>query len=365
VVIANEELICEDRSEHLSAIVVEATMPNVLIQIEQPFEPIVERFHGLASPCIQSFGSTAPEVLSTLKSPPMWLVTRRRNCRLCLSFAAATILGTKKTPTGSPIIFVVLDPLGNPVAVITAIGQHAVCFLGKIADFFVEGLRFLRAGGIDRSQPWENGAASRGADDHLKTVALHPAIVLRTAPSAFLIDSMKPFGDAACLSITLMPPWASGSHQAFVYGNNLRIGHAFRDGFFTLQRNGCAKQMVCSSIPTKKRAPRGEAFPSGSLSNQPSVRFIRDETKLGRFALLVFEHSDHNQQSYEPIRDVGLGSRPRPWTLAFGFPQQWDGHFHQRLQARACRGTFSHPWDLQGLPFPCGKRNITTGVPCA
>lgn len=49
VVVADEQLVGEQRRQELGAIVVEAAMPDSLVQLEQILEPIVEWFHRQAA----------------------------------------------------------------------------------------------------------------------------------------------------------------------------------------------------------------------------------------------------------------------------------------------------------------------------
>lgn len=49
VVVADEQLVGEQRCQQLGAIVVEAAVPDFVIQLEQILEPIVERFHRQAA----------------------------------------------------------------------------------------------------------------------------------------------------------------------------------------------------------------------------------------------------------------------------------------------------------------------------
>ena len=126
-------------------------MPNLMIQLEQSFEPFVERLDRLAAAGIQAFSAMALEVFPALKSALMLLVARcRRYLRAMLT--AATILGTEKSSARAAVFFIVFDPFAEAVAVVAAVGKYVVRFFVKIIDFLVESAKFFRAGGIRRSQ---------------------------------------------------------------------------------------------------------------------------------------------------------------------------------------------------------------------
>ena len=53
MIVAQQQLVTEQCGEYLRAIVRQATMPHLLVQLESRFEPVVERFDALASSSIQ------------------------------------------------------------------------------------------------------------------------------------------------------------------------------------------------------------------------------------------------------------------------------------------------------------------------
>jgi hypothetical protein len=56
VVVANQQLIGKDSGQQLSTVVVESAVPDVFVDLKEGFEPLVERFHGLATSSIQASG---------------------------------------------------------------------------------------------------------------------------------------------------------------------------------------------------------------------------------------------------------------------------------------------------------------------
>jgi len=164
----------------------------------------------------------------------------------------------------------------------------------------------------------------------------------------------------------LVPQRPARGNQAFVHGHNLRIGRPFVNGLFALQTDGFAEQPMHPLIAAEKRAPRGKIVATGRCGDYSPGRFVAEKPELGRFTLSSFQHSDHNQHADQPIGNMRFCSRPRPWASAFGLSQQRCGHPHQCLQARACRGTCTHPWVLLGrLTLLRGRKSITPGGPCA
>ena len=64
-VVQHEGLVNKDRSEDLGCVVVEPSMPDAVVKIEEILEPLVERFNSLASTPTQLFSErTAEEQLA-------------------------------------------------------------------------------------------------------------------------------------------------------------------------------------------------------------------------------------------------------------------------------------------------------------
>src|SRR5713101_9978274 len=149
LVVTHEKLVGEDGRQNLCAVVVEASMPNAVIQFEEPFEPFVERFDCLAAACIQTLSFSTLEKLLARQASPMGLIARFRRLIGRRLLVAAAVFRAQKTPTRSLALLVVLDVLAQLIAVVTAVGQHIVGFLREFLDLVGKGLRFLRTSRID------------------------------------------------------------------------------------------------------------------------------------------------------------------------------------------------------------------------
>src|SRR5579859_6509890 len=201
LVVTHEKLVGEDGRQNLGAVVVEASMPNAVIQFDKSFEPVVERLDCLATACIQTLSFTTLEKLLTRQASPMRLIAwfgRLASRRL---LAATAVFRAQKTPTRPLALRVVLQVLAQLIAVVTAVGQHIGGFLRQFLDLVGKGLRFLRARRIDRGRQREDGASARGRDNHFKAVALHPTVVLRITPRALAIHAVQPFGNTVVLPV--------------------------------------------------------------------------------------------------------------------------------------------------------------------
>ena len=250
-------------------------MPNLMIQLEQSFEPFVERFDRLAAAGIQAFSATAFEVLPALKSPLMLFVAR---CREIPPGNACCRDDSRDKE--------IVGPCGGLLRRTRSARRGRCCrsrcrpstwsvFSGRSSIFSSKVRNSFALAVSAEANSGKTVLSARGGHHHLKTVALHPAVVLRITPSAFLIHPVKPLGDASGLTIAFVPQRAVGRHQTLIHGNNLRIGHAFRNGLFALQLDRRAEQLVCPPVAAEKRAPRGKIVPSGSLGNQSTGSVCR------------------------------------------------------------------------------------------
>src|SRR5215470_16499324 len=116
VVVAHEQLVAEECCQHLRAVVVEAAMPDAMVQLEQAFEPVVERLDGLAAAGVQPFSSATLEELPSRQASPMGFIARRGRLFGRGTFAATAILRAQETSARPPILLVVLNALPQLVA---------------------------------------------------------------------------------------------------------------------------------------------------------------------------------------------------------------------------------------------------------
>src|SRR5574340_327903 len=66
VVISQQKLVGEDRGKHVGAVVCQPSMPHAMVQLEQRFEPVVERFDRLAASGVEFPSLAAFEELAAL-----------------------------------------------------------------------------------------------------------------------------------------------------------------------------------------------------------------------------------------------------------------------------------------------------------
>src|SRR5512147_2791552 len=104
-------------------------MPHVLIQFEQPFEPVVERLDGLAATGIELSARGPFQKLPALQSATVMLVAWLRSGRPAARFAATAIFRAEETPSCSPVLRVIFHLLRQLVAVVAAVGQNVVNIL--------------------------------------------------------------------------------------------------------------------------------------------------------------------------------------------------------------------------------------------
>src|SRR5207245_4541871 len=111
MVVAHEQLVGEDRREHLCAVVLEAPMPHLLIQFEQRLEPLIERFHGLLASYID-----APPAATLQEGAPLFatrsaprLLGVERGVQLP-SLGSARVFGARETRSRSAAVLVIFNP---------------------------------------------------------------------------------------------------------------------------------------------------------------------------------------------------------------------------------------------------------------
>ena len=139
---SNQRLVAEDRREQLGLSVSEPTMPDLLFQLEQALEPVIERFHRFALPCVEPLAATTSVEREATGASRR---TGARNRRGLLSrpasplLAVARIRGTDEMtscPTPSAVIF---DAVGVLILVAAAVCQYMSCLLRQMLDLLVEG----------------------------------------------------------------------------------------------------------------------------------------------------------------------------------------------------------------------------------
>jgi hypothetical protein len=126
MVVTHEQLVAEDRGEHLRPVIFESSMPGTLVQFEQRFVPLVERFHRLLPSCVE-----APPASALQKLPPL-MPQRPATSPAGIGGAGLglgplvipRVLGAQEAPAGSPTLRVPLDALGQVVAVVAAVSRH-------------------------------------------------------------------------------------------------------------------------------------------------------------------------------------------------------------------------------------------------
>ena len=120
-------------------------MPNALVQLEQAFEPVIERLYRLASPCIQVLAFSALEELMTRQATAMTFVAWCRWWVRLVPLSATAILGADKTAISATVVRVVCNAFAHVVAVIAAVGQDDGGLLRQLVDLLGERDNLLRA----------------------------------------------------------------------------------------------------------------------------------------------------------------------------------------------------------------------------
>lgn len=367
-VITQQELVGENGRAQLGAVVFQTAMPYAMFQLEQRFQPVVERFDRLTTSGVKFSALAAFQELSALSAMPTLQASK-----LCgwlrqafsVSFLRITgILRAQKTHARPFSLRAPFNAFAEVVVVITTVGKHVFHILVQLADLLAEGRVFTYARRIDGSQQGANRSIGGRRDNDLIGITLYPAMILRVSPSALDIYAVESLRDAALLAVLFVPFRSAGLKQTLIYRHAGRIGNAVLHEFFALQTNSRLVKAINPAVAIEIRAAAGKLLGRKSLGNfRPMLRKV---AVLGVFSLFLFKDCDHNQYSDYPIRYRRFSSRPRPWRLAFGLFENRYSHFYQCSQARAVPGTPCHSSDLQlKALFLVSKRNITSGGPCA
>src|SRR5215469_12747941 len=136
MVVTHEQLIREDGPEHLRSVVVEATMPYPIFQLEQRFEPLIKWLNGLAASGIQASSLPALVVLDALAT--QLAAAGAAGVGVARSFLAPLVIAgvrwTDEATAGALALFVAFDPLPQVIGVVAAVRQHRLGFRGQLID---------------------------------------------------------------------------------------------------------------------------------------------------------------------------------------------------------------------------------------
>src|SRR5262249_15464255 len=203
VVVTHEQLVSEHRCEQLGAVVVEASMPDTLIQLKERLEPLVEWFDGLLASRIDASPAAAAQERAAFAAE----LSAARLLGVCRgsqfpALGIARVLRAQETPTSSSPLLVKLQPLAILIHVVAAVGRYGACANRQLGDLVRESARLAGAGRGHRSQERKDGMARRRGHHHLVAVAMHPIIVLGIAPRAVTVDPRR---DLARSPILPMP----------------------------------------------------------------------------------------------------------------------------------------------------------------
>src|SRR5437763_3013991 len=257
MVVAQQYMVGEDRSQHLRAFVVQHAMPRPL-QLKGTRETLVERLYGLAPTTVD-----LPPPATLEKRPPLppTLCGRPRT----LSGPVTRILRAEETAARWLAPLVLFDLLSVVVHVVAAVRIHVLGLRRQGRDFVREGAGLRGAGGVGRHQQWTNHAASAGRHDHLIAVALHPAVVVAVAPGGL---DIHPSRNHATVTLALVPGRPQPIQQTLVHSDDLGVDHLLGDELLPLQPDGLLEKPVAAAVAVEVGAAAGEtviADPQGQV----------------------------------------------------------------------------------------------------
>ena len=105
-VMTDQQLIEKDRREDLGAVVIQAAVPDAIVQFERRFQPLVERLDRLLASSVDRSAFLAVEVVESLDAPlttldePFGLVRRFR----LAARVVPPIARAKKASPGGPAV---------------------------------------------------------------------------------------------------------------------------------------------------------------------------------------------------------------------------------------------------------------------
>ena len=156
VIVSQEKLVREYGGKELSTIVVEAAMPNLVMKIEQGFEPLVKRLHRNTTPGIELLGVRFCRVCPSLLSLPAVGLSIVSLSPLPLG-RLVRLKGTEEVASRGTAQGVALDEFPVEIAVITGVSQYVACATWQLTNFGRKGPMFAPVGGIDGRQQRPDG----------------------------------------------------------------------------------------------------------------------------------------------------------------------------------------------------------------
>src|SRR5215470_14591617 len=115
----------EQCSQDHGAVVVQAAMPHVILQIEKLLVPLVEWLDGLAALAVEPPAYPASVKPITQSPAPSATLTSTPVNTLANGWLASSFLQGRKIPPSGPLALgVILDCIPQFIAIITTVGQH-------------------------------------------------------------------------------------------------------------------------------------------------------------------------------------------------------------------------------------------------
>src|SRR5262249_40627731 len=138
----------------LGTVVVQASVPDAILQFERRFQPLIERFDRFFAPSVQDFAFLAPEVLVSLGAAatafhPTFVPMTGLGLH---ALVVARIFRAQKATGGAASLFIVLYGFAHVIGVIAAIRRDGACHERQFGNFSEETARFAGTGRIDGSQ---------------------------------------------------------------------------------------------------------------------------------------------------------------------------------------------------------------------
>src|SRR5579859_499281 len=133
MVITQQHLVTEQGRQQLSLIVGQAAVPDLAVQLEQRFEPLVEGLHGLTTSAVDflalAAGTKRAPLAATLPATVPDLG------RLARGLVTTGVFRAQKPATRAPAVFAPFDRFAEGIIVIAAIRRDVDRVGRQVRDF--------------------------------------------------------------------------------------------------------------------------------------------------------------------------------------------------------------------------------------
>ncbi len=267
-----------------------------------------ERFHGLATPLVQSSSpGTETESTAFLPMPPPFLPPAALAPGLSPGTPVAVphLLRTDQATMSPTSLVIVFQRFGQSVGVVSAVDPHVPRRGRQLDPLAGKRFRSAHVGLIQGPHKRPDGALSGCGDNHFQTITVDPTVVGAVTPGGVRIDAL---GALAPPPLGLVPDRSPGGDQGFV-----GRGAADRDVVpggepSGMVGQGDAQEEVSGPVAFAVGATDRKAGECQVLGQDSGMAL--EEAVLSGLGLESLGQSDEDQNGESGLRELVGSSRP-------------------------------------------------------